>query len=290
MFLVVVRRSGPECDRVAAARGAVRLARARVLHGRPRRRRASSSSAGRSPTSTASRTPSRPSREDAIRATLARDPWSETHLRDRRDRALDDPARRSRGLGGHARAGPFERRLHARHQVGVGREAQARSRARVTSSELRCSSPMRGRRELRLEARSRPAPAASRSAASDVEHRRLDAGADVVGAAGARRRRRRRGWPRRRRLRRRSRGSAAVAEDGRRLARQQPLAEDGDHAGLAVRVLARAVDVGVAQRPRREAVAPGSSRRYSSPQRLRTPYGGHRAGGASRRRDASGSP
>ena len=44
----------------------------------------------------------------------------------------------------------------------------------------------------------------------------------------------------------------AVAEDARRLAAQQPLGEDGDDAGLALGVLARAVDVGVAQDQRLE--------------------------------------
>ena len=34
--------------------------------------------------------------EDAIRATLARDPWSETHLQVDDDRRVDDPARRTR--------------------------------------------------------------------------------------------------------------------------------------------------------------------------------------------------
>ena len=43
--------------------------------------RASSSSAGRSPTRSAWRTPSRPSRRTTVRATLARDPWSDSHLR-----------------------------------------------------------------------------------------------------------------------------------------------------------------------------------------------------------------
>ena len=33
--------------------------------------------------------------EDEIRATLARDPWSETHLSHRHDRAVDDQARRA---------------------------------------------------------------------------------------------------------------------------------------------------------------------------------------------------
>lgn len=33
--------------------------------------------------------------EEAVRARLAADPWSETHLRSRRDRAVDDPARRT---------------------------------------------------------------------------------------------------------------------------------------------------------------------------------------------------
>ena len=33
--------------------------------------------------------------EDVVRATLARDPWSQTHLRDRLDRAVDDPPRRT---------------------------------------------------------------------------------------------------------------------------------------------------------------------------------------------------
>ena len=33
----------------------------------------------------------------AVRETLARDPWSETHLRVDTDRALDDPARRAPG-------------------------------------------------------------------------------------------------------------------------------------------------------------------------------------------------
>ncbi len=33
--------------------------------------------------------------EDAVRATLARDPWSETPSSDRHDRPVDDPARRA---------------------------------------------------------------------------------------------------------------------------------------------------------------------------------------------------
>jgi hypothetical protein len=33
--------------------------------------------------------------EDAVRCTLARDPWNETHLADRHDRSVDDPARRA---------------------------------------------------------------------------------------------------------------------------------------------------------------------------------------------------
>ena len=46
----------------------------------------------------------------------------------------------------------------------------------------------------------------------------------------------------------------AVAVHGDGLAAQHLPAEDRDDAGLAVRVLARAVDVGVAQRDEREAV------------------------------------
>ena len=37
--------------------------------------------------------------EDAVRSTLARDPWSETHLPDRHDRSMDNPARRAARLG-----------------------------------------------------------------------------------------------------------------------------------------------------------------------------------------------
>ena len=88
----------------------------------------------------------------------------------------------------------------------------------------------------------------------DVEHARLHAAADVegagdIGVGGARGSRQ----PRRRRTR--SRASA------RRLpkifgvaALEQLAAEDRDHAGLAQRVLARPVDVAVAERDGREAV------------------------------------
>ena len=68
------------------------------------------------------------------------------------------------------------------------------------------------------------------------------------------------GWRPRRRPRRRSRASAAVAEDLRPSAVEQLAAEDRDHPGLAERVLARAVDVAVAQRDGRQPVQAGEQR------------------------------
>src|SRR3954468_4859549 len=107
-------------------------------------------------------------------------------------------------------------------------------------------------RELRLE---RLVAADLAQDVDELEHARLAAGADVVGTGrvglGCRE----------------VRGDdvadpvvvarlLAVAEDGRPRALEQLAAEDRDHARLAERVLARAVDVAVAQRHRRESVQP----------------------------------
>ena len=55
-------------------------------------------------------------------------------------------------------------------------------------------------------------------------------------------------------------GLRAVAEDQRRLAREQLAEEDRDHAGLAVRILARPVDVAVAERDVARPVEPVGQR------------------------------
>ena len=140
---------------------------------------------------------------------------------------------------------------------------QPSARARATASrQERRTSPARAGSCTGAKSRRRRARARSTSSST----RRLDAGADVV-APAASRVGRRAGSPRRRRRRRRSRASGSPSP---KIVGVPPVgeaaAEDRDHAALAERVLARAVDVGEAQRDRREAVqractARGSSRR-----------------------------
>ena len=65
----------------------------------------------------------------------------------------------------------------------------------------------------------------------------------------------------------------AVAVDHRGLPGEHLAGEDRDHPGLAVRVLTRAVDVGVPQRAAGHAEVRCAQPRYSSPASLETPYG-----------------
>ena len=110
------------------------------------------------------------------------------------------------------------------------------------SSTLRWSSPSRSGACSASSADARHAPAGL----VELDHRGLAPGADVEDAAvlpgrGQRRARHVAGVDVVARL-------AAVAEDARRPALGQRAEEDRDHAGLAVRVLPRPVDVAVAQR------------------------------------------
>ena len=81
MFLVVLRQSGPEFDRARPLEeqsgwpAHAAFMDGLVDDGLPRPRRPAGRRRPRG------RTPSRPTSEEAVRATLARDPWSETHLR-----------------------------------------------------------------------------------------------------------------------------------------------------------------------------------------------------------------
>ena len=101
----------------------------------------------------------------------------------RLDRALDDPARRAPGLGRGAARAQSSVRLHARHQVGVGREAQLRAGPRSRRASCAAARPCA---PVRTRARSSSSPHARGLAqrAEDLDDRRLDAGADVVGAVG----------------------------------------------------------------------------------------------------------
>ena len=80
MFLVMVSRSRPSVGPVATARGADRLARPCVLHGRARRRGLIILGGPLADEHRVAHVVEAKS-EQAIRATLARDPWSGTHLR-----------------------------------------------------------------------------------------------------------------------------------------------------------------------------------------------------------------
>ena len=174
-------------------------------------------------------------------------------------RALRDPVRHPpadgradrRGAGLRAR----NRRGSARSASRLGREPRGRA-SRSCSAVQPSSSRGAGRVDrdpLHLagaagaSSGSNSRPAGGGDPRAELEHARLDPGADVVGPVAAAL-----GGGEERRDDVADvdvvAGLLAVAEDARPRAAEQGAGEDRDHAGLAVRVLARPVDVAEAQR------------------------------------------